>query len=347
MRICNVPRPVIVLGVDRSGTSMLTDVLSAWGCYAGNPRLLAAPNAFNPQGFWEYKPVQQFMFELFDTTGVGWWHEDFRFALRALGQAGRERQNAERLIAEMETAGRPWVWKEPYFSISLPFWQQIWNDPVYIVILRNPYRSARSYETFQIPSELQGKFRTVSLFLLRWQFFMRCIIEDTSSAGPIFVAYENLIDSPLAECRRISARLDQALGWAEDDERAQRMAARIDPSLWRQRSQLSLADVAEASPEQRELYAHLMRRVEGTAEDFDLSLYPMPACFREYTHNIESLRHILFQRGVTPDATPKTSPDAPPARGGIPPLPPPASLGDPPLFPPRPRRDSAPGSQKE
>lgn len=330
-------RPIIVLGVDRSGTSMLTDVLSRWGCHAGDPRLLAAPNPFNPKGFWEYKPVQQFMFELFETTGVGWWNLDFRPALRDLGGSSLSlRQGAERLMAEMAAGGTPWVWKEPYFSISLPFWKQIFNDPVYVIILRNPYRSALSYETFLIPAELQGKFRTIAFFLLRWQFFMRCILEDTAGANPIFVTYEDLVSSPLEECRRISARLDEELGVTEEDgEKPRRMAERIDPKLWRQRSQLSLADIPEASLEQRELYEYLKRKVLGTAEELDLSRYPMPVCWREYVHNIESLRQLLLQRGVAPNPAPQTIPDARPAPS---PASPPVA---PPRFPPRPRRDPA------
>lgn len=336
-------RPIIVLGVDRSGTSMLTDVISRWGCYAGDPRLLAAPNPFNPQGFWEYKPVQQFMFELFDTTGVGWWNQDFRPALLELGRSSTHRQGAERLMAEMTAAaeGAPWIWKEPYFSISLPFWKQIWGNPVYVIIVRNPYRSALSYETFLIPADLHGKFRTIALFLLRWQFFMRCLLEDTAGANPLYLCYEELVSSPLEQCQRISAYLDRELGVTEvDEDKPRRMAERIDPKLWRQRSQLTLDEIPEASPEQRELYKYMMRKVAGTAEEPDLSLYPMPACWREYVHNIESLRQVLLQRGVTPNLAPQTIPDARPAAQA--PAAPPVV---PPRFPPRRREPDRPGQQ--
>jgi hypothetical protein len=323
-------KPILVLGLDRSGTSMLTDVLSHWGCWAGDERLLAAASPLNPQGFWEYKPVQHFLVELFAATGTGWWSAEFRPALRELGRSPAFRERAQRLVSEMEVAGRPWVWKEPLVSVSLPFWQQVCRDPIYMITLRNPYLSALSYQSYLVPTELQGSFRTIAYFLLRWQFFMRCILEDTAGTNAMFIAYEDLLGAPAESCRRISDHLGRELGAPGDAaDRIRRMAARIDPKLWRQRSALSLDEVAEASPEQKELYACLSRRAQGVTAEIDLARFPMPACFEEYALNVESLRDVLAMRGLAANAAPRQ----PPAPAGFP--------ESPPRLPPRPRRDAA------
>src|SRR5262249_12602089 len=160
------------------------------------------------------------------------------------------------------------------------FWNQIIENPVYMATLRNPYLSALSYQNFQIPTELQGRFRTIAFFLLRWQYFMRCILEDTADRNVMFIAYEDLVGKPFESCSRIDDHLNRELGVAAPDpDKAQRMAARIDPKLWRQKSELALDDVAQASPEQRALYACLRRRTRGIVEEIDLARFPMPACF--------------------------------------------------------------------
>jgi hypothetical protein len=40
--------PVIILGAERSGTSVCAEMVHAWGAYAGEPAELDAPDALNP-----------------------------------------------------------------------------------------------------------------------------------------------------------------------------------------------------------------------------------------------------------------------------------------------------------
>ena len=57
-------RPIFVLGIDRSGTSLLAEVVARWGAYAGEPESLADPDDGNPRGYWEHMPMQELMMQL-------------------------------------------------------------------------------------------------------------------------------------------------------------------------------------------------------------------------------------------------------------------------------------------
>ena len=50
-------RNVVILGMHRSGTSMVAGALATAGLYAGEPDELLADQSDNPHGFWERRDV--------------------------------------------------------------------------------------------------------------------------------------------------------------------------------------------------------------------------------------------------------------------------------------------------
>src|SRR6185436_19303562 len=46
--------PMVVLGMHRSGTSVVAEILHAMGAYAGRSDELMPPDLFNPTGYWEH-----------------------------------------------------------------------------------------------------------------------------------------------------------------------------------------------------------------------------------------------------------------------------------------------------
>jgi hypothetical protein len=50
-----------------------------WGAYAGEPEHLEEADERNPRGFWEYKPIWDFLVDLGDlSAGVSWWDASFQ-----------------------------------------------------------------------------------------------------------------------------------------------------------------------------------------------------------------------------------------------------------------------------
>jgi hypothetical protein len=287
-------RPIFVLGIDRSGTSMLAEVLSRWGAYAGPPEWLAKPDARGPRGYWEYEPMQEFVGELASRTGISYWEPESRRLMRQQAADPELRRRALELAAEMEVPGRPWFWKEPNMIFTLPFWTSIFGDAVYVITLRNPASSALSYEKYFLPPALRDKMRLTAFFFLRWQYAMISIFEELRDhKSKLLVPYELLVASPREQCERICSFLDAEYGAASDPVRLEAMTQVVDPALWHNRSEAPFAAAAEASAAQKQLYAYLGSHLDGDTGDFDASRYPFPEHWREYLSNMGVVRWLL------------------------------------------------------
>ena len=55
---------IIVLGMPRSGTSLVADPVYRWGAYAEPKQALLKADEWNPQGYWEYIPLKRLNDEL-------------------------------------------------------------------------------------------------------------------------------------------------------------------------------------------------------------------------------------------------------------------------------------------
>ena len=65
--------PIIVLGVERSGTSVVAEMVHRWGAYAGASETLHEADAHAPRGYWEFLPLWDLLAELGDfASGVTW-----------------------------------------------------------------------------------------------------------------------------------------------------------------------------------------------------------------------------------------------------------------------------------
>src|SRR5437899_1224414 len=118
----SVPQVICVLGMHRSGTSVLARVINLLGVHLGPAERLMKASPWNPRGFWEHEGIVNINDEVLSRIGGTWdcppvftagWHES-----RDLDDL---RDRAWRLIAE-DFAGAPlWGWKDPRACLTLPF----------------------------------------------------------------------------------------------------------------------------------------------------------------------------------------------------------------------------------
>ena len=282
------PRPIIVLGAERSGTSVVAAMIACWGAYAGAPEELTPADHRNPQGYWEFKPIWDALASLGDfDQGVSWWDETFEDQLRAKLAMPRDRAMALALVARMQTTGRPWLWKDPALSFFLPFWQSIWGDAVYVITVRNPYDTARSWQQFVLPQGFTGNVSLVAGNLLRWQYILLRILTHTEpSPCKLFIAYETLLQEPEAQAQRLATFLAQHCDMPPPDAvRIAHIASAVDPALWRNHSTRPFGHTPEATNAQQALYRLLQHKVHDPYTPFDPNDYPMTPGWREFIQN--------------------------------------------------------------
>ena len=273
---------IIVLGAERSGTSVVAEMIHRWGAFAGSSDKLPPPDEHNPHGRWEYMPLWDLLTEIGGfKTGISWWDADFDDRVAAKVDDALIRQRAAALIADM---GRgPWVWKDPALCHFLPFWTAVWGDVSYVICVRHPADVARSWQQMAAP----GVPELLRCNLLRWQHMMLSVLAQTESAKrKLFVSYEALMRQPLKQARRLQRFLDGAPS-SVSDPTVQKMAEAVDPDLWRNRCERSLASFDEATPAQLALYDFLLTKVSDPNAPM-LSDYPMPDLWRSYVRMSEA-----------------------------------------------------------
>lgn len=290
-------RPIIILGAARSGTSLVADLVHRWGAYGGDPAELTAGNAANPRGYFEHRKMQQFMVR---QLGVDFWIPDFPERLRQQARVPELRALALELVRDMEAPERAWFWKEPLLSIALPFWQEFWTDPIYLITLRNPYEVVVSFEKLSLVPAAAGRVSIIAAGLLRWQYFMLSILQGTeASRSRIFVPYSSLVESADEQCRRLCRFLDDHCGVDGRPDRFDRMIETIEPSLHHNRSEISLSEVPEATSEQKRLYDLLLRMVDDPELEFAAADYPLYEGWREYLSNLSVFAQFYSQVSST------------------------------------------------
>ncbi len=292
--------PIIVLGVERSGTSVVAEIVHRWGAYAGLSEKLHKADAHAPRGYWEYEPLWDLLAELggFDAEET-WWDRDFQ--QRMAGKAANPvyKQKATELMVEMHNGG-PWFWKDPALSHFLPFWKQIWSDAVYIITVRNPYDTAVSWQKFIMPSDVEMHVSFVATNMLRWQHMMTLILQHTEDARHrLFLGYEDIIQNPCVQAEKLAAFLDVRFGGR--CSRIQEMVDVVEPRLWRNDCGIPFEQVPEATPEQKALYAFARQKINGSSEPFDVAKYPLPPGYLEFLNVQEAFLKVCRELEVLTD----------------------------------------------
>ncbi|WP_346666699.1 glycosyl transferase family 1 [uncultured Desulfovibrio sp.] len=206
----------LVLGMHRSGTSVLARALPVLGIQLGEHLLPAHP--CNPKGFFEDADINAGNRALLKELGTSWESpvsfRDLQGHLRRLATSGygqaalaiiRERgEAADRQAAEWgEALPAPLAFKEPRMSRLLTFWRPIFLaagcSPHVCLALRHPAHVAASLTARNGFSAAQG-----------WRLWLYHTLDalDGSVGLPVLVAdYDALLAAPEAQLRRLARHL--------------------------------------------------------------------------------------------------------------------------------------------
>jgi hypothetical protein len=185
--------PVLVLGMHRSGTSVLTRVVSLLGLDVGDDDGLMAANEANATGYWEVTRLTELNDELLAQLG-GRWSGPSAASLDeqvelALGEWG---QRARALVSATFGGLEHWVWKDPRVCLLLPFWREVLGDDdlAVVVALREPVEVARSLEARDGIGVPYG--------LALWERHQRLVLAGIEGLPALVTHYDRLLAEPVA-----------------------------------------------------------------------------------------------------------------------------------------------------
>jgi hypothetical protein len=282
-----MPHRIIICGIYRSGTSLITKLTREWGAYAGK-----AEDLFQDEyGYLEHLALQKLNDDLLgDNSRVP-------TPVEILLEKSKDPtliKRAQQILTEMDAEAlsnnaNTWAWKDPRLPLAIPFWADLWQDAIYIIPVRHPVETILSaakmegIEADQVPLSAGFAF---------WQFSMLNVINFTqSNPRKIFIAYDQLLENPQLECERLCTFLDEQCGMDRTTSagRVQAMSSQISSAQRHYQSPASLADLETASPEQRALYNFLRVKTMYPNETFNPNDFAMHAGWLEYLQTMDML----------------------------------------------------------
>lgn len=237
---------VIVLGMHRSGTSVVGGVLEQMGFYWGDAEIGLPADEDNPKGYWERKDVVDLNDAILQACDARW------NGVASLLQKRKELPDSFQLqiqsIIHQLDNHTPWFIKDPRLCLTLPLWLQAMKNSIVILVFRHPIQVAKSLnKRDNIP---------ISVGLALWQAYYTQALAYTQDLPKISIRHDRLMSQPLEVWQQLynffcSHNISLAEGLS-----AEKILDLIDPNLFRQKddSQLEQNFMTES---QQELWRRL------------------------------------------------------------------------------------------
>ncbi|HEU5336629.1 MAG TPA: hypothetical protein VFU27_11735 [Terriglobales bacterium] len=194
---------VVVLGMHRSGTSVITRGLQVLGVDLGER--LMAPQQDNERGFWEDLEVNALNIEVLSALGHDWHTLTPVLDRELTGPAVEEFKTRALEILQVRLSKIDYFGlKDPRIPRLLSFWQDVFArlqaKVSYLITCRNPLNVAASLA-------LRNGFDPEKSYFL-WLEHMLESIAQTYGRPRLAVDYDRLLDDPATQLGRIAEILD-------------------------------------------------------------------------------------------------------------------------------------------
>lgn len=232
-------RAICVLGMHRSGTSLVARLLDGLGVYFGDDRDFLPPNRANTQGYWEIRAVAELQDAILEELSLSW------ATAHPLPEGWERRPGIEphrarlaELVQATFSGHELFGWKDPRTCLLLPLWEPILArtraEVHYVVVVRNPLDVAMSL--------VKRDDLDLDAALGTWLHYNLRILTDTKDEARTLVSYETLLDRQGDEVERLSQAL--CLRKAESNDLDSGI---IDPNLCHFRT--TAGELRERAPE--------------------------------------------------------------------------------------------------
>lgn len=191
------------MGMDRSGTSVVTRVIGLHGVRLPPEGDVIAARSENPKGVWESSSLAAVNVRVLAAVG-----SDERFPLAL--ERGWE-QDPRLSVLRTEAAGAvrrvfptaPWAWKDPLHCLTFAFWRSALRaEPVVVLVVRNPLEIAAS------ANRAWGREKIYGLAL--WERYLRQAVAQVAGLHVLVTSYARLLADPLAWSAQLRGFLSEA-----------------------------------------------------------------------------------------------------------------------------------------
>jgi hypothetical protein len=199
------PGGFIVLGMHRSGTSMLSGLLvTGLGYHVGEPLIGGAFD--NEKGFFELLDVV-LQNDVFMNSQKVWWSSnvlnyDNQKAAEIVKLGGSAFEHGRQALKFLnDPQNIPWLQKDPRMCITLPTWLPLLHtEPAVLFTYRHPMEVAHSL------IKREASF-TMDHALRLWVVYNMRALQNSQHLCRVYTSNDDVLNSPLEEVQRVSDEL--------------------------------------------------------------------------------------------------------------------------------------------
>jgi hypothetical protein len=287
-------RAVCILGMHRSGTSVVARCINLLGAYLGEDVDFIPPLSDNPKGYWERNDVVDFDMRLLDKMKTTWntsvplpknWHRS--------DEIKPFRDELFGFIKDTFSDHSLWAWKDPRISLLLPIWRDVLNEMdiqlSVVSVIRNPLDVASSLKK-------RDGFSYDKSFGI-WFNYNISILKTMFDLPYVLIHFDRLINDWEFELRKCAIGL--GIAWPSDDSQLrEKMNAFIRPGLRHSFSDMNALKGGNAPAPVVKLYTLLMEAMELSrpAKEISAEIERLSFDFESYARFFQFDMYQLWER---------------------------------------------------
>lgn len=207
----NSTKIIVVVGMHRSGTSVITRGLQVLGVELGD-RLMAPAERNNPKGFWEDMDINALNIEMLNSLNSDW---HFLTPIQPTDVevlcTNGYLQRAAELLREKIAGRSVFGFKNPRVAKLLPFWKKVFAydhmNVDYVLVIRHPLSVCDSLAK-------RDGFDAEKSYLLWLEHVIGSLV-GTEGENRVLVDYDIFMQAPERELSRIAKKLKLSLDAVE------------------------------------------------------------------------------------------------------------------------------------
>ncbi len=210
---------IIVTGMHRSGTSLLTSILYKAGISPGEDAQFFSPRPDNPKGYYERKDVWEINEKILKAAQSKW-YDILHFDPEKIEIPKETKKEIEKVVNKLNPS--PWAIKDPRFSVTLSIWKEFIESPTVIWCIRNPLEVAISLNK-------RDRF-PIQFSLALWHIYNLYLAETIEPEKTIIVDYLQMITAPE---ETITSLLEHIKSIEGTDIQEPKLSEIVDKTLYR------------------------------------------------------------------------------------------------------------------
>ena len=202
-------KTVIVLGLARSGTSVVSGIVSILGVEMSGSK---TPLPVVPKGSYEDPKFSGLIEKILRKalsweTSVYWEGIELSYSRnKILGQKNNFNEQIKDIILQREQNNTIWGWKYPATHLAIDLFLPYLVNPHFIICFRDPLKIAQSSQEFFTLMKISKKislFQMLKVINFHNKVILR-FLEKHPELPRIFVAFEDVIENPIEETERMA-----------------------------------------------------------------------------------------------------------------------------------------------